>query len=187
MGESHSAADVRRHYLERYCAGAGKRAPMRLFQVGGESVSSSCEAERIKAVMMDHELETHRNLLPGAALNGYMPLRSDFDVEYEDDAELLVSDLELRSEDAADCTFKHRVLQIYDCKLRERDRRKHFVIGGGLLDIHRQREESKKRPCYEFYGASHICVFARFQPPENTGAFVGGLLEADRLRKRLAN
>lgn len=185
IGRSHSASDVRRHYLERHCARARKRIQMDLFDVGEDS--AYCGAERIEAMMTDHELDAPQDLLPGAALNGYMPLRGDFDVEYDDDAEILVSDLELRTEEnAADRTLKQRVLQIYHCKLQERDCRKRFVIGRGLLDTHRQHEESRKRPRYGGNGASNICVFARFQTPENAGDFVGGLLETDRLRKRLA-
>lgn len=187
MGQIDRVPDVQKHYLERHNVVAVNHSQMVLdssCQMFGIGVPR--EARIIKTKMTEHELETHQSLLSGAMLNGYMPLRRDFDVEYNDDAELIIADMELRTEEnGADRTLKHRVLQIYECKLRERDGRKRFVIGNSLLDS-RQGEKSK-RPCHSFDSASHINCFARVQTPENMRVYLSGLLEAGRLRKYLAD
>ena len=134
--------------------------------------------------MSDHELQNHRILLPGAELNGHMPLRSDFDVEFDDDAELLVAEMEFRpAEDATGCALKHRILQIYDGKIQERDRRKCFISGHGLLKI--QYVRGTKRSRYESTVISHTRVFSRFQAPEKHETLMKGLVEAKQLSGRL--
>lgn len=157
------AVDVRRYYLEHYCAG----------------VESSCEVKRTEVTM------THPGItLQSDELKGYMPLRSDFDIEHDDGAELLVADMELRSEEnVADRAIKHRMLQIYDCNLQERDRRKRFVIDNGVIGIH----EENKWPRCGLNATSKARVFARFQTSDKTRAFFTGLSKAGGLRKRLAD
>jgi transcriptional adapter 2-alpha len=84
--------------------------------------------------------------LPGADLAGYMPLREDFDIEYNNDAELLLADMEFSSEGTSkpieehpsEVQLKLDVIRIYNEKLDERDKRKRFVIDRGVVDIRKQ-------------------------------------------------
>ncbi len=74
--------------------------------------------------------------LPGADLPGYMPLREDFDYEYENSAEQILADMEFCADDhASEVALKLEVLKIYNKKLDERNRRKRFVIDRGIVDV----------------------------------------------------
>jgi transcriptional adapter 2-alpha len=78
--------------------------------------------------------------LPGSDLPGYMPLREDFEIEYENDAEVPLADMEFYPDEHPNETaLKLQVLRIYNTKLAERDRRKRFAIDRGLIDIKLQQ------------------------------------------------
>ena len=165
--------------------------------------------------------------LPGANLTGYMPLRADFDVEHDNDAEVggwvggedkegregrgrggggggfdaakagstshpppplqvILADMEFSPMDsAAERTLKLQVLQIYNAKLDERERRKRFVIERGLLDYKKLQNMDRRRPKDERELMARMRLFARFHSAEEHEQFVEGLLTAKRLRKRI--
>jgi hypothetical protein len=76
-------------------------------------------------------------------LPGFMPLREDFDVEHENDAEMLLADMEFSPDDhVSERELKLQVIRIYYQKLDERNRRKRFVIDRGLVDIKKQQAVS---------------------------------------------
>ena len=75
---------------------------------------------------------------------GYMPLRKEFDVEFDNEAELLLAEMEFDSDDSEEeIRIKKSILSLYELRLREREKRRNFVIERGLLDIEKRiREES---------------------------------------------
>jgi transcriptional adapter 2-alpha len=76
--------------------------------------------------------QTH---VPKVEVAGYMPLRGDFDVEHDNDAEAIIADMEFApDEHPSETALKLKILEIYNAKLDERERRKAFVIEMGLLD-----------------------------------------------------
>lgn len=78
--------------------------------------------------------------MPGAELPGYMPLRGDFDYEYENDAEALLADMEFEDDDhPSERELKLQVIRIYNQKLDTRDSRKKFVIERGIVDFKQQQ------------------------------------------------
>jgi transcriptional adapter 2-alpha len=65
-----------------------------------------------------------------------MPLRGDFDIEYDNDAELLLAEMEFNDDDKPnELNMKYKLLEIYNARLDERIKRKKFVIERGLLDF----------------------------------------------------
>lgn len=65
-----------------------------------------------------------------------MPLRGDFNIEYDNDAELLLADMEFFEDDTEEeIIMKESILNLYNRKLDERIKRKKFVIERGLLDV----------------------------------------------------
>ena len=93
-------------------------------------------------------LRERQAMLPGADLPGFMPLREDFDVEYENDAESLLADMEFSPEDhPGDRDLKLQVIKIYNSKLAERDARKRFVIDRGLIDFKKQQQLETASHC----------------------------------------
>eukprot|EP01034_Spumella_vulgaris_P034696 gene34696-42796_t len=78
--------------------------------------------------------------LPGHDLLGFIPLREDFDYEFENDAELMLADMDFDLNDhPSERELKLQVIAIYNRKLEERDRRKRFVIDRGLVDFKNQQ------------------------------------------------
>lgn len=73
-----------------------------------------------------------------------MPLRQEFDVEYDNEAELLLAEMEFVDEDLAEeVKIKENILEIYNRRLLEREKRKQIVIDNNLLNIKKQIQSSK--------------------------------------------
>lgn len=75
-----------------------------------------------------------------------MPRRGDFEVEYDNDAELLLAEMEFNDDDTEEeKAMKYRLMDIYNEKLNERIKRKEFVITRKLLDLKEQMRLDKLR------------------------------------------
>ncbi|KAK9173206.1 Zinc finger ZZ type family protein [Cryptosporidium meleagridis] len=123
---------------------------------------------------------------PSTSVIGYMPLRGDFDVEYDNDAELLLADMEFRNSDTPqEKELKLQILEIYNSKLDERTYRKRFVIERNLLDIKLQQQKEKKRTKDERDLHSFLKPISRFQTEEEQEKLVSLLIEEKRIRNHL--
>jgi len=133
-----------------------------------------------------HALRQKLTELPGAELPGYMPLREDFDVEFDNDAELLLADMEFLPDDhPSERELKTQILRIYNAKLEEREKRKRFVIDRGLVDFKAAQAAERRRNKEERDLVARMRIFQRFQTAEEHDALVEGLLRARRLRKQI--
>jgi len=99
---------------------------------------------RDELIVRDKQKDTgkkkERQELPGADLAGFMPLREDFEIEYEDNAEVLLADMEFSPDDhPSERELKLQIVKIYNAKLSQRDMRKRFVIDRGLVDFKKQQ------------------------------------------------
>lgn len=125
--------------------------------------------------------------LPGSDLEGFMPRRGDFDIEWENDAEHAVADMEfLPGESAADKQLKLQVLAIYSSKLDEREKRKQFVLSRGLFNYRKNHAEDQKLPRDERDLVNRMRLFERFHTPEEHKMFLHDILKAKKLRKEIA-
>lgn len=123
---------------------------------------------------------------PSTSVIGYMPLRGDFDVEYDNDAELLLADMEFRDSDTPqEKELKLQIIEIYNSKLDERTYRKRFVIERNLLDIKLQQQKEKKRTKDERDLHSFLKPISRFQTEEEQEKLVSLLIEEKRIRNHL--
>ena len=87
-----------------------------------------------------NEINNKIMLLPGSEIPGFMPLRQDFEVEYENDAELMLADMEFLNDDhPSERELKLQVIRIYNQKLEERRKRRQFVIERNLVDVKGQQ------------------------------------------------
>ncbi|SCN61922.1 transcriptional coactivator ADA2, putative [Plasmodium chabaudi chabaudi] len=117
---------------------------------------------------------------------GYWPLRGDFDIEYDNDAELLLADMEFKESDLPQQKeLKLQVLEIYNSKLDERIYRKRTVIERGLLDTKSQLQKDKKRTKEEKELYTALKPLSRFLSPQHHEYFIQLLLEEQKLRQRL--
>jgi len=126
--------------------------------------------------------------LPGSDLAGYMPRRGDFDVEWDNDAESLLADMEFSPNDHPnERQLKIEILQIYNSKLDERERRKTFIKDRNLLNYRKtQLDERAGRERDEKDLLHRMRLFARFHSPEEHEKLCREILEAKRLRKEIA-
>ena len=88
-------------------------------------------------------------------------------------------------EHATETELKLRILEIYNAKLDERERRKAFVIERGLLDYKRLLAVERKRPREEREIYDAFRPFARFMSPSEHEELVRGIILEQRLRKRI--
>merc|ERR1711865_1201710 len=134
---------------------------------------------------MNKEKEEAKNV-PGAELAGYMPLRGEFDVEWDNDAELILADMEfVEGEPQTERDLKLKILEIYNSKLDERAARKKFILERGLLDFKRLQAFERKRSKEEREITQQMRPLARFHSQEHHEQFVNGLIEEMRIRKKI--
>jgi Myb-like DNA-binding domain/Zinc finger, ZZ type len=125
--------------------------------------------------------------LPGSELAGFMPRRGDFDVEWENNAEEAIADMEfIPGESEQDRQIKLQVLAIYNSKLDEREKRKTFVLSRKLFDYRQYQQEYQKLPTDERDLVHRMRLFERFHTPAEHKIFIDDLLKAKRLRKEIA-
>lgn len=116
-----------------------------------------------------------------AASIGYTPLRGDFDKEYDDGFEQIISDIEfLDSDTPEEMDVKLRVLRLYNETLRERQRRKAFILERNLLS-----SKDHKRPKVEREIVRNFNVFSRYHSKEDHEQFINGILAEYRIRQRI--
>ena len=117
---------------------------------------------------------------------GYMPLRGDFNVEYDNDAELILADMEFNEDDKeADIELKYKVLQTYNAKLDERIRRKKFVIDNGLTDPKSILRQEMMLSKDEREAYSLLRPFKRFCEGNEYKELAEGLLNEIYLKNRI--
>jgi transcriptional adapter 2-alpha len=67
---------------------------------------------------------------------GYMPRRKEFDHEHENEAEILLSELVNSPEDTQDDQrLKFNLLVLYNQRIKEREKRRNFLIERNKLDL----------------------------------------------------
>ena len=123
----------------------------------------------------------------GSEFVGYMPSRGDFDIEWDNDAEHLICDcvFDDKKDTELDREAKTKVLEIYNWKLEERVRRKHFIIERGLLDFKKQEQMQKRRPKEERELYAKMRLFARFWPQEEHDEYTKALFAERKIREKI--
>ncbi|XP_061665119.1 transcriptional adapter 2-beta [Syngnathoides biaculeatus] len=77
---------------------------------------------------------------------GYMPLRDDYEIEYDQDAEKLISGLSVNYDDEdVEIEMKRAHVDMYVRKLRERQRRKNIARDYGLVPAFLGRDKKEMR------------------------------------------
>ncbi|XP_066991361.1 transcriptional adapter 2B isoform X2 [Anabrus simplex] len=129
-----------------------------------------------------------------AALLGYMPQRDDFEREYDNDAESLVSPLFVNNheDEEYDIALKLAQVDMYTRRLRERTRRKRVVRDFQLVSqffstIRKDRPSSRKKLSKEekeFH--DRMRVLTQFNTAQEHEQFLQSLLKARDLRIRIS-
>ncbi|KAL6561222.1 hypothetical protein OROMI_016823 [Orobanche minor] len=116
-------------------------------------------------------------------LSGYNSKRQEFEVEYDNDAEQLLADMEFNATDTdAERELKLRVLHIYSKRLDERKRRKDFILERNLLypdPLEKDLTLEEKELCRRYR------VFMRFHSKEEHNEMLRSVVEEQRILKRI--
>ncbi|KAH1099407.1 hypothetical protein GLYMA_13G006200v4 [Glycine max] len=116
-------------------------------------------------------------------LSGYSFKREEFDVEYDNDAEQVLADMEFKDTDTeAEYEMKLQVLHIYSKRLDERKRRKNFILERDLL--YPDPFEKSLLP-EELQICQRYKVFMRFHSKEEHQDLLKNIIEEHRLVKRI--
>lgn len=116
-------------------------------------------------------------------LSGYNFKRQEFEIEYDNDAEQLLADMEFKDTDTkAERELKLRVLHIYSKRLDERKRRKDFILERNLLypDPFERNLSPEEKEIYQRYK-----VFMRFHSKEEHRELLKSVIEEHRIVKRI--
>ncbi|XP_074272552.1 transcriptional adapter ADA2b-like isoform X2 [Silene latifolia] len=116
-------------------------------------------------------------------LSGYNPKRKEFEVEYDNDAEQLVADMEFKDIDTeAERQLKLNVVKIYNRRLDERKRRKDFIIERNILypdPFEKNLSPEERQICQQYR------VFMRFHSKEEHEELLKTVIEEHRILKRI--
>ncbi|XP_058787205.1 transcriptional adapter ADA2 isoform X2 [Vicia villosa] len=117
------------------------------------------------------------------ALSGYNSKRGEFDVEYDNDAEQVLAEMEFKDTDTeAERETKLQVLRIYSKRLDERKRRKNFILDRNLLcpdPFEKSLSPEELKICQKYK------VFMRFHSKEEHEELLKTIIEEHRLVKRI--
>ncbi|CAN1121087.1 Transcriptional adapter ADA2 [Linum perenne] len=116
-------------------------------------------------------------------LSGYNFKRQEFEVEYDNDAEQLLADMEFKDNDTDyERQLKLQVLHIYGKRLDERKRRKEFILERNLLypDPFEKSLSTEEKELYKRYK-----VFMRFQSKEEHLELMKNVIDEYRIAKRI--
>lgn len=117
---------------------------------------------------------------------GYMPLREEFDIEYDNDFELYLAEMEFGEEDSEEeLKTKYSILEIYHKTLAEREKRKRFVIEHELLDLKAQLQLEKGLAPLERQIRSTLKPFLRFMSRAEHEELVADLCREADMRQSL--
>lgn len=193
MGGSKTATECERHYKQIYLP--NPNPPSNLLVLSGRDESGRICIQEIDNAdsFMDVEIDPP---LPAPSARqdpekhplmdfaGYMPLRKDFEVEYENDIELYLADMEFYEDDREeDKQIKLRQLDMYNEVLREREERKAFVMERWVQET--KNEKKFKNNVIERNIYQAMKPFARFLSPENHLILCQGLVQEYILKLKL--
>lgn len=115
-----------------------------------------------------------------------MPLRGDFDTEWDDEAELLISDLSISLQDTSEETdLKTRLLELYNQRLKTREAVKQFLFENRLLDFDTHKTSDRRTTRDEKELSARLRIFAHLLSPEQYTAFTSSVLAKYRLSRDL--
>ncbi|KAF0984231.1 hypothetical protein FDP41_007408 [Naegleria fowleri] len=118
---------------------------------------------------------------------GYLPLRADFDMDYDHAAEELIAEIEIDEEDSPEeRERKLNLLRLYEFRLSERERRRKFAIERQLVDWKKISNIEKKRPKMEKELYQKYRPFARFLDNQDEfEEFMTGIIQETKIRNRI--
>lgn len=150
-------------------------------------VANKSIAEKSPTATLGSTESAHQVVVSEAQQTGYNVKRQEFDPEYDHDAEAIIADLDFPDGEPEETTAKKlRLIEIYNRRLDERERRKSFVLSRGLVNVKRQQFVDRRRSVSDREYVGRLRVIARYLPQLQWNALAEGLIIEGRLRARIA-
>lgn len=190
-----SKEEVEEHYLKTYLESDTYPVPnlKRKFNIDpsnfAEKRRKRIEDRRAKAMKLLPPKQKPTASAPSChEVQGYMPGRLEFELEYENEAEVSVKDMIFEPEDnETEIELKLTVLDIYNSRLTSRAERKRAMLDHGLLEYRKNVANDKKRTKEEKdLLNSRLRVFSRLMMPDDFKEFTSSILTELRCRRRIA-
>ncbi|XP_027343936.1 transcriptional adapter ADA2-like isoform X2 [Abrus precatorius] len=153
------------------------------------NVSQSNDGVKVEESQADRSIGEKKPKISGedrpsmTELSGYSFKREEFEIEYDNDAEQVLADMEFKDTDTeTEREMKLHVLHIYSKRLDERKRRKNFILERDLLypDPFEKSLSSEELQICQRYK-----VFMRFHSKEEHRELLKNIIEEHRLAKRI--
>jgi transcriptional adapter 2-alpha len=141
---------------------------------------------RSRSLIKNRNRKDQTTITSASEILGYWPKREEFDIEFLNDAELEISELEfLDDETKEERELKMNVLRAYNAQLEERDKRRKFVIERNLLDIKKQMNFERKlsKDDREIYNC--LKPFAQYMDNSQFHELFDGIVLEKNIRQRL--
>ena len=121
--------------------------------------------------------------------SGYFLHRDEFETEYNHDAEKVLMSMTYKPNDVEVTPLERelqvKVLDVYNSRLNERLRRKHFVMDRGLLNLKKIQAQEKRMSRDEREVYANLRPFARFCTLDEYRELQKGLNMENALRKQI--
>ncbi|KAL1319580.1 hypothetical protein AAHE18_15G288100 [Arachis hypogaea] len=153
------------------------------------NVSQNADGVKMEEYQSDRSIGEKKPKLSGKVepsvteLSGYSFKREEFEVEYDNDAEQVLADMEFKDIDTeSEREMKLHVLRIYSRRLDERKRRKNFILERNLLypdPFEKSLSPEEVEICQRYK------VFTRFHSKEEHMELLKNIIEEHRLIKRI--
>jgi transcriptional adapter 2-alpha len=117
---------------------------------------------------------------------GYCPKRNEFDVEYKNDAEIELMEIEYKENDSQNVNDMYdKILYNYNTIIDKREERKNFVLNKDLFDVKKQIMKEKKlsREDRDIYQS--IKQNIKFLTNEEFQGYLEGIILEKNLKSRL--
>jgi transcriptional adapter 2-alpha len=141
---------------------------------------------RSRSLIKNRNRKDQTTITSASEILGYWPKREEFDVEFLNDAELEISELEFMDDDTnEERELKINVLKAYNAQLEEREKRRKFVIERNLLDIKKQMNFERKlsKDDREIYNC--LKPFAQYMDNSQFHELFDGIVLEKNIRQRL--
>lgn len=191
LGTRRTAAECEIHYYQYYLHSPAAPLPVTTAILSHRSATGEILTDLSKAFPPPIVPEERLIMLPAitepekpplSEFPGYLPRRRDFEVEYENDAETALADIEMYDDDRSDDRIiKFRALDMYNALLDEREERKQFVMERWPVEYN---FEKKLKP-HEKAIYNTLKPFARLIPGEKLQTLCKAMAQEALLRSRL--
>ncbi|CAJ2668325.1 unnamed protein product [Trifolium pratense] len=153
------------------------------------NVSQNIDGVKVEETQVGRSIGEKKPKLSGEyrpsmkALSGYNSKRGEFEIEYDNDAEQVLAEMEFKDTDTeAERETKLQVLRIYGKRLDERKYRKKFILERNLLSpdpFEKSLSPEELEICQRYK------VFMRFHSKEEHEELLKTIIEEHRLLKRI--